>query len=86
MRAIKRAFSSKATERGWKLQHKAQEREGLFFFFDAPPSFAGRKLSVFESLRKSSKVFETELLNLFLPRKKKIFLDGKLHNKRERKA
>ena len=35
---------------------------------------------------KSSKVFETELLNLFLPRKKKIFLDGKLHNKRERKA
>ena len=36
---------------------------------------------------KSSKVFfETELLNLFLPRKKKIFLDGKLHNKRERKV
>jgi len=36
-----------------------------------------------EFLRQSSKVFETELVS---SEKKKIFLDGKLHNKRERKA
>ena len=76
MRAIKRAFSNKATERGWKPK---RERDS---FFLTPPS-SGRELSVFESLRKCSKQRTSELVS---SEKKKIFLDGKLHNKRERKA
>jgi len=60
MRAIKRAFSSKATERGWKPK---RERDS-FFFFDARECLCSK---VFESLRKCSK----QRTSLFLPRKKK---------------